>query len=129
MQKYIVRILAGAALLLSQFQTQAQQELMLSQMPDVWQMNSINPSFFPESKRFALGLPGIAIDAAHSGTATYNDFLRKENGKTVYDATPEQMAATAKRLLATGARIIGGCCGTTPMHLAAMSPAVHSKKM
>ncbi|HEX9048206.1 MAG TPA: homocysteine S-methyltransferase family protein [Verrucomicrobiae bacterium] len=46
---------------------------------------------------------------------------RTEDGKTVYDATPEQMAAIAARLLAAGARIIGGCCGTTPAHLAAMS--------
>ena len=44
-----------------------------------------------------------------------------ENGQTVYRATPDEMAATAKMLLATGARIIGGCCGTTPAHLAAMS--------
>ena len=49
---------------------------------------------------------------------------RTENGKTIYDATPEQMAACAQKLLAAGARIIGGCCGTTPEHLAAMSRAV-----
>lgn len=49
---------------------------------------------------------------------------RSENGKTIYDATPEQMAATAKKLLAAGVRIIGGCCGTTPEHLAAMSRAI-----
>jgi 5-methyltetrahydrofolate--homocysteine methyltransferase len=51
---------------------------------------------------------------------------RTENGKTVYDATPEEMAATATRLLATGGRIIGGCCGTAPNHLAAMSRAIHA---
>jgi 5-methyltetrahydrofolate--homocysteine methyltransferase len=48
---------------------------------------------------------------------------RLENGQTVYDATPEQMAATAGKLLAAGVRIIGGCCGTTPAHLAAMNRA------
>jgi len=47
-----------------------------------------------------------------------------ENGKTIYKATPEEMAATAKRLLDAGVRIIGGCCGTAPHHLAAMSRAV-----
>jgi 5-methyltetrahydrofolate--homocysteine methyltransferase len=46
---------------------------------------------------------------------------RIENGGTIYDATPEEMAATATRLLAAGVRIIGGCCGTTPTHLTAMS--------
>ena len=51
---------------------------------------------------------------------------RTENGRTIYDATPEEMAATATRLLAAGVRIIGGCCGTTPNHLAAMSRAIHA---
>ena len=36
------------------------------------------------------------------------------------------MAATATRLLAAGVRIVGGCCGTTPAHLAAMSRAIHA---
>jgi 5-methyltetrahydrofolate--homocysteine methyltransferase len=54
---------------------------------------------------------------------------RTENGRTVYDATPEQMAGTATRLLAVGVRIIGGCCGTTPDHLAAMSRAVRAAKI
>jgi 5-methyltetrahydrofolate--homocysteine methyltransferase len=49
---------------------------------------------------------------------------RVENGRTVYVATPEQMAMTSTRLLAAGVRIIGGCCGTTPEHLAAMSHAI-----
>jgi len=47
-----------------------------------------------------------------------------ENGLTVYRATPEEMAVTAKRLLDAGVRIAGGCCGTTPAHLAAMSRAI-----
>ncbi len=47
-----------------------------------------------------------------------------KDGQTLYQATPEQMAETASKLLAVGVRIIGGCCGTTPAHLAAMSRAV-----
>ena len=54
---------------------------------------------------------------------------RTENGRTIYDATPEEMAATALRLLATGVHIIGGCCGTTPAHLAAVSRAVRTAKL
>ena len=54
---------------------------------------------------------------------------RTENGRTIYNATPEEMAATAIRLLTTGVRIIGGCCGTTPAHLAAMSRAVRAAKL
>jgi 5-methyltetrahydrofolate--homocysteine methyltransferase len=41
----------------------------------------------------------------------------------LYDATPEDMADTARKLRDAGIAIIGGCCGTTPEHLAAMSRA------
>lgn len=47
-----------------------------------------------------------------------------EDGRTVYRASPDEMAATASRLIEAGVRVIGGCCGTTPAHLAAMCRAV-----
>lgn len=47
-----------------------------------------------------------------------------ENGQTVFNETPQQMAETAPRLVDAGANIIGGCCGTSPDHIAAMKKAV-----
>jgi len=47
-----------------------------------------------------------------------------EDGRTVFKETPEEMAALVPELLAAGANIIGGCCGTTPAHIAAMAKAV-----
>ncbi|HWR17493.1 MAG TPA: homocysteine S-methyltransferase family protein [Terriglobales bacterium] len=46
-----------------------------------------------------------------------------EDGKTVYKETPEFMASKVRELLAAGASIVGGCCGTTPEHIAAMKKA------
>jgi len=46
-----------------------------------------------------------------------------EDGKTVFKETPEFMAAQVKDLLEAGANIIGGCCGTSPDHIVAMSKA------
>lgn len=43
-----------------------------------------------------------------------------EGGNTVFKETPEDMAAQVGDLVKNGARIIGGCCGTTPAHIAAM---------
>lgn len=43
------------------------------------------------------------------------------DGDIIYDATPADMAALATNLRAIGISIIGGCCGTTPGHLAAMA--------
>ncbi len=37
-----------------------------------------------------------------------------------YDMTPEKMAADMKQLVESGVRIIGGCCGNTPAHIAAL---------
>ena len=51
---------------------------------------------------------------------------RTEDDRTVYDATPEQMAATTLELLAAGVQIVGGCCGTTYDHLSAISRALKS---
>jgi len=48
-------------------------------------------------------------------------------GNTVYRATPAEMAAIVEPLLEIGVRIIGGCCGTSPAHLAAMSRVVSAK--
>jgi 5-methyltetrahydrofolate--homocysteine methyltransferase len=39
----------------------------------------------------------------------------------IYDGTPVVMAGYAHRVRNMGARLIGGCCGSTPDHLRAMS--------
>jgi 5-methyltetrahydrofolate--homocysteine methyltransferase len=44
----------------------------------------------------------------------------------VYTGTPELMARYATLAIDAGARIVGGCCGTTPEHLAAMRTAIDS---
>lgn len=41
-------------------------------------------------------------------------------GRTMYMASPEYMATYARHLLQAGAKVIGGCCGTTPEHVRAM---------
>jgi 5-methyltetrahydrofolate--homocysteine methyltransferase len=45
-------------------------------------------------------------------------------GITVYDVTPEMMGDKAGEWIATGANMIGGCCGTTPEHLAKIAQNV-----
>jgi len=42
----------------------------------------------------------------------------------VYSGTPEQMAKYATLAIDAGARIVGGCCGTTPEHVSAMRAAI-----
>ncbi|HEX5013164.1 MAG TPA: bifunctional homocysteine S-methyltransferase/methylenetetrahydrofolate reductase [Candidatus Limnocylindrales bacterium] len=45
-------------------------------------------------------------------------------GQFVYAAGPDYFGAMVPRMLAAGATIVGGCCGTTPAHIAAMRAAI-----
>lgn len=47
-----------------------------------------------------------------------------QGGNTVYDVTPEAMADYALKFASIGVKIIGGCCGSTPAHIQAMSSAL-----
>ena len=47
--------------------------------------------------------------------------------RTYYDGDPEYFAAQAATLHQLGAQIVGGCCGTTPEHMAATARALRGK--
>jgi len=44
-----------------------------------------------------------------------------KGGKTTFPETPEVMAGLVPGVIAAGASIVGGCCGTTPAHIAAIA--------
>jgi homocysteine S-methyltransferase len=46
------------------------------------------------------------------------------DGRMIYPSTPDYFAEYAKKLVLAGANIVGGCCGTTPEHTAAMRQAL-----
>jgi 5-methyltetrahydrofolate--homocysteine methyltransferase len=50
------------------------------------------------------------------------------DGEVHYNGTPELMAEYARMARAAGARIIGGCCGTTPGHVRAMREALREQR-
>ena len=70
-----------------------------------------------------------------AGTGTERPIVAKGNagipkyveGHIHYDGTPDLMADYAVLARAAGARIIGGCCGTTPEHLRAMREALETR--
>ncbi|HEY8164261.1 MAG TPA: bifunctional homocysteine S-methyltransferase/methylenetetrahydrofolate reductase, partial [Gemmatimonadaceae bacterium] len=49
---------------------------------------------------------------------------REVSGRSMYMASPEYMATYASHLVRAGAKIVGGCCGTTPEHIAGMVEAI-----
>jgi len=50
------------------------------------------------------------------------------DGKTVYTLSPSEFADSVVQIKAAGARILGGCCGTTPAHIAAAVKALKTKR-
>jgi methionine synthase I (cobalamin-dependent) len=63
--------------------------------------------------------PGEAVIAkGNCGVPSWHD------GHIHYSGTPELMAEYARLVRDAGARIIGGCCGTTPEHIRAMRDAL-----
>jgi 5-methyltetrahydrofolate--homocysteine methyltransferase len=66
-------------------------------------------------RRFRSVAPGLPLLCRpNAGTP------RLEHGTVTYHLTPERMAQDAALLVDAGAAIIGGCCGTTPAHIAAL---------
>ena len=51
---------------------------------------------------------------------------RDVGGRSMYMASAEYMATYARHLIGAGAKVVGGCCGTTPEHLAAIVEGVRS---
>jgi homocysteine S-methyltransferase len=51
---------------------------------------------------------------------------RTVEGRNIYLSSPEYMASYARRFIQCGARLVGGCCGTTPEHIKAIKAAVRS---
>ena len=46
---------------------------------------------------------------------------KQREGETYYDVSPQEFAETMREIVACGACIIGGCCGTTPEHIHTMT--------
>lgn len=46
------------------------------------------------------------------------------DGETCYDSTPERFAKEVYQIAEMGARILGGCCGTTPKHIRAVNAQI-----
>jgi 5-methyltetrahydrofolate--homocysteine methyltransferase len=71
-------------------------------------------------KEYAELAPGLLIWAKpNAGMPKLN-----EAGETVFDILPDEMGAASIRNVQAGARIVGGCCGNTPVHVASITRAV-----
>lgn len=71
-----------------------------------------------EAMRTATSLPIAAMPNA--------GLPRAVEGRNIYLCSPEYMASFARKAIAAGAQMVGGCCGTTPNHIRAMRSALRA---
>jgi len=71
-----------------------------------------------EAMRTATTLPLAAMPNA--------GMPRAVEGRNIYLCSPEYMASFARKAIAAGAQVVGGCCGTTPNHIRAMRSAMRA---
>jgi 5-methyltetrahydrofolate--homocysteine methyltransferase len=82
----------------------------------------MNCSLGPE--RMAQLLPRFAACASVPLLVKPNAGLpREENGRAVYDVGPEEFARTMREIVRGGGALVGGCCGTTPAYIRALTDA------
>jgi len=72
-------------------------------------------------KEYCETAPGFPFWAKPNAGLPHMDIQTEQ---AVYDMGPEDMAAFANKYVSAGAKIVGGCCGSTPEHVAAIARAV-----
>ncbi len=115
----------GAGALLSGEPIAEAVEAVRSLSPDVLSINCVPARLLAaDLRRLAEAAPGAVLGAyANLGPAVDPDRLRFEA-----EIGPADYAALAGEWLALGARLVGGCCGTTAAHTAALRALVDASR-
>jgi homocysteine S-methyltransferase len=90
---------------------------VIQRMAAVLQEEKDNP--LPTGRQaLSAGRPTFLSAIPNAGLPGYVD------GRFIYYSSPEYMADYARQLIHAGVRIIGGCCGTTHVHIQAMKKVI-----
>jgi len=82
---------------------------------------SVGPAAILEALEIIAAVTGRKLSAQPNA-----GMPRTVEGRNIYLSSPEYLASYARRFIQSGARLVGGCCGTTPEHIKAIKAAVRS---
>src|SRR5690606_23195924 len=98
-----------------------------SDLLDEWGADAIGLNCSVGPHGILSALEAMASTTQKKLSAQPNAGLPREvHGRQIYMASPEYFGKYAQRLIRAGAKLIGGCCGTTPEHIRRMADAVHA---
>ena len=80
---------------------------------------SIGPAHMLETLERMTAVTGASLSAQPNAGRP-----RDVEGRTIYLTSPEYMASYARRFAERRVRLVGGCCGTTPDHIAQIKSAL-----
>jgi homocysteine S-methyltransferase len=80
---------------------------------------SVGPQGILEGIERMVGVTGRKLSAQPNA-----GMPRDVGGRAMYMASAEYMASYARHLVQAGAKVVGGCCGTTPEHIRAIADGV-----
>jgi len=72
-------------------------------------------------REYAAAMPNFPLWVKPNAGVPRMD-IETEQG--IYDMTPEDMGNYARKYVELGAKVVGGCCGNTPEHIAAIARAM-----
>lgn len=129
-----IRALAGDAAIVAQMTIQEDGNSLYGTTPEVFTARleawgadvvgvncSVGPAHMYECIEKMAGVTDLPLSAMPNAGVP-----REVDGRNIYLCSPEYMAEYAKRFILSGARIVGGCCGTTPSHIKAMLGAIRA---
>ena len=82
---------------------------------------SIGPNKLLEAAKRLLELTSLPVSVQPNAGE-----LELVEGRMICRATPEYFAEYARRMVLGGVKIVGGCCGSTPLHIRAMDSAIRA---
>ncbi len=82
---------------------------------------SVGPEVTLQALEVIVGVATVPVSAQPNAGVP-----RAVEGRNIYLTSPDYFEEYAKRFIQAGARIIGGCCGTTPDHIRSMRRAIQA---
>ena len=101
---------------------------MFRQLRDSGLVDAVGFNCVSSARHMALLLQGLTVDGITISAMPNAGYPVVIRNRTFYDGDPDYFAQQMKAIAEAGAGILGGCCGTTPLHIARTRAALAGQR-